>query len=235
MGDPEDFDPTDHDQREVASEAATDREAFLSMLPHYYRGEVAQLNSLQDRLDLTVDWAIAVVTAVLALAFQGGDVSAYLLLIGIVAVSAFLLFDVRRYRIYDATRARVRLLEENVFANVFRPKGTPVEEWREELGDDLRRPTLKVSYREALSRRLKRVYFLLYALLGSAWAFRITLYASGEPWLETASIPGIPGEAVVGIVAVFFVGVVAVTFWPTRRRARGEFHGEQPGRWKRSE
>ncbi|WP_433632370.1 DUF2270 domain-containing protein [Halomicrococcus sp. NG-SE-24] len=233
--DPEDFDSTEPEERDVASEAATDHEKFLSMLPHYYRGEVAQANSLMDRLDLTVDWAIAVVTAVLALAFQGGDVTAYLLLIGIVAVSAFLLFDVRRYRIYDATRARVRLLEENVFANTFDPAGTPVDEWRKELGTDLRRPTLKVSYLEALSRRLRRVYFLLYLLLGGAWVFRITLFAPGEPWTETASVSGVPGEIVAGVVAIFFVVVVVVTFWPTGRRAKGEFHGEEPGRWKRSE
>lgn len=230
-----DFDATEREAREVAGEAATDREEFLSLMPHYYRGEVSQAGNLLDRLDLTVDWAIAVVTAVLALAFESGGASSYLLLIGMVAVSMFLFFDARRYRTYDATRARVRLVEENLFANAMDPAGTPIKEWRVELGEDLRKPTLKVSYREALSRRLRRVYFPLYLLLGCAWVFRVTLFAGNEPWTETASLPGVPGEVVGGLVAVFFVAIALFTFWPREREAMGEFHDAEPGDWKRSD
>ncbi|WP_327050584.1 DUF2270 domain-containing protein [Halomicrococcus gelatinilyticus] len=230
---PEGFDSTDHEAREVASVAATDDETFLSLIPHYYRGEVSQSGNLLSRLDLAIDWAIVVVTAVLALAFQGSDATAYLLLIGIVAVSLFLLFDVRRYRTFDASRARVRLLEENLFANSLDPEGVPFEDWRSELGDDLRRPTVKVSYLEALARRLRQVYFPLYLLLGAAWAFRITIYTPGETWRQTATVPGLPAELVVVAVAAFFAAVTAFTYWPRQRQARGEFHGEQSGDWKR--
>jgi len=230
---PEGFDSTDHEAREVAGVAATDDETFLSLMPHYYRGEVSQSGNLLSRLDLTTDWAIVVVTAVLALAFQGSDATAYLLLIGIVGVTLFLLFDVRRYRTFDASRARVRLLEENLFANSLDPEGVPLEDWRSELGDDLRRPTVKVSYLEALARRLRQVYFPLYLLLGVAWAFRITIYTPGETWRQTATVPGLPAELVVVAVAAFFAAVTAFTYWPRQRQARGEFHGEQSGDWKR--
>jgi len=229
---PEEFDSTDREAREVGGAAAADQEEFLSLMPHYYRGEVSQSGNLLSRLDLTIDWAIVVVTAVLALAFQGGDAAAYLLLIGVVGVTLFLLFDVRRYRTFDASRARVRLLEENLFANSIDPRGAPFEDWRSELGDDLRKPTLKVTYLEALSRRLRQVYFPLYLLLGVAWAFRITIYAPGETWRQTATVPGLPAELVVGVVGAFFLAVTAFTYWPRQRRARGEFHGEKPGEWK---
>ena len=230
--DPEPFDVTGPDERNVAATAATDREEFLSLLPHYYRGEMSQSGNLLTRLDLTTDWAIVVVTAVLALAFRGGDVSAYLLLIGIVGVSLFLLFDVRRYRAYDASRARLRLLEENLFANALQPSDAPLETWRAELGDDLRRPTFKVSYWEALSRRLRRIYYPLYVLLGVAWLFRVTLYEPGEPWTQTATVPGIPGVVVVIVVAAFFLVATALTVWPQQREAKDEFHGEDSGSWK---
>lgn len=227
------FDATDREAREVAQTAATDDETFLSLMPHYYRGEVSQSGNLLSRLDLTIDWAIVVVTAVLALAFQGGDTAAYLLLIGLVGVTLFTLFDVRRYRAFDASRARVRVLEENVFANSLDPEEVPLSAWRRELATDLRAPTLKVGYWEALARRLRKVYYPLYLLLGIAWAFRISVYAPGESWVQTASVPGLAGELVVGVVAVFFLGVTVFTYWPRERHARGEFHGEESGDWKR--
>ncbi|SDQ06226.1 DUF2270 domain-containing protein [Halopelagius longus] len=230
---PETFDSTAPEAREVAGIAATNRDEFLELMPHYYRGEVSQSGTLLARLDLTTDWAIVVVAAVLALAFQGTDTAAYLLLIGILAVSLFLVFDVRRYRTYDASRSRVRLLEENLFANSLHPSGAPLEEWRVELGDDLRTPTLKVTYREALSRRLRRVYYPLYVLLGMAWLFRVTLFEPKQSLLATASVPGVPGAVVVAAVGGFFLLVTALTFWPIRRQAKGEFHGEKPGSWKR--
>lgn len=228
----DDFDATAREPREVG-QAAADTEEFLSLMPHYYRGEVAQSGNLLSRLDLTIDWAIVVVTAVLALAFQGGDVAAYLLLIGMLGVTLFALFDVRRYRAFDASRARVRVLEENLFANSLDPAEVPMATWRGELAADLRTPTFKVTYWEALARRLRKVYYPLYLLLGVAWAFRITLYTPGESWIATASVPGLAGELVAIVVAVFFVLVTAFTFWPRERHARGEFHGEESGDWKR--
>lgn len=228
----EGFDPTERDAREVAGEAAGDSEEFLTMMPHFYRGAVSQSGRYLDRLDLTVDWAIAVVTAVLALGFESTDSPPYLMPIGMIAISMFLLFDVRRYRAYDAIRARVRLVEENVYANALNPVGVTLGEWREELGDDLRKPKLKVSYREALSRRLRRVYYPLFLLLGVAWLFRITIFVPNETWRETASIPGVSGEIVIGIIGAYYAVMTLLTFWPQEREAKGEFHGEEPGDWK---
>lgn len=231
--DGDDFDATTTEASEVGRTAATDAEEFLSLMPHYYRGEVSQSGNLLSRLDLTIDWAIVVVTAVLALAFRGGDVTAYLLLIGLLGVSLFTLFDVRRYRAFDASRARVRVLEENLFANSLDPESVPMAAWRAELATDLRTPTFKVSYPEALARRLRKVYYPLYVLLGVAWAFRISIYTPGEPWVETASVPGIAGEFVVAAVGAFLLVVTVFTYWPRQRHARGEFHGEESGDWKR--
>lgn len=151
------------------------------------------------------------------------------------ALLMFLLFDLRRYRKYDATRSRVRLIEENVFANAFDPAGTSHRDWRKEIGDDLRNPTLKVSMWEALSRRLKRVYLPLITVLLLAWLFRITIFVSGEDPLETAAVPGVPGIIVVVIVGVTYLGALLLALWPTRREAKGEFHGEESGDWKTEE
>ncbi|WP_129115093.1 DUF2270 domain-containing protein [Halegenticoccus tardaugens] len=229
-----DFDPESREAREAAAEAATDNSEFFSLVQQYYRGEMSQSATFLDRLDLTVDWAIAVVTAVLALAFESTGRSSHLLLIGMIAMVMFLWFDIRRYRTYDAVRARVRLIEENVFANTFDPKDVPMEDWREEIGEDLRNPQLKVSYREALSRRLARVYFPLFVLLGVAWLFRISVFAPGPSFFQSAAVPGVPGEFVVAAVGVFYAALVSITFWPHKRQAKGEFRGQEPGAWKKS-
>lgn len=114
MDESETFDPETRDAREVAAEAGQEPTDFLSLLPHYYRGEVGQMSTAISRLDLTINWAIGVIAAVLALSFASVDSPPYFLLIGMVALTIFLVFDVRRYRSFDATRSRVRMIEENV-------------------------------------------------------------------------------------------------------------------------
>jgi uncharacterized membrane protein len=234
MGEREDegFDPEQRSARDVATMAAEESSEFLSLMPHYYRGEVSQMATRLDRLDLTIDWAIAVIVAMLALSFESVDSPPYFLLIGMFAMVMFLLFDVRRYRTYDATRSRVRMIEENVFANVFDPEGAVHRDWREKIGSDLRKPTVKVSLREALSRRLKRIYFPLLTVLLVAWLFRITVFVPKENPLTTAAVPGIPGAMVIGGVLLFYLLMATVTFWPSTREAKGAFHGEEVGEWK---
>lgn len=228
--------PDDSEEaREVAAQAGRDQAEFLSLLPHYYRGEVAQMSTLLGRLDMTTDWAIALIAAMLALSFGSVDSPPYFLLLGMVALLMFLMFDLRRYRTYDATRSRVRLIEENVFANAFDPAGTAHRDWRKELGDDLRKPTLKVSVREALSRRLKRVYLPLVTVLLLAWLFRITIFVRDESPIETAAIPGVPGVVVVSVVGIAYLGTALLALWPLPRQAKGEFHGEEAGEWKTEE
>ena len=232
MEENETFDPETPEAREVAAEAGQDPADFLSLLPHYYRGEVGQMSTRIGRLDQSIDWAIGVIVAVLALSFASPDSPPYFLLIGMLALMIFLLFDVRRYRSFDAARSRVRLIEENVFANAFNPEGTVHREWRSELADDLRKPTLKVTTREAMTRRLRRVYFPLLSVLLMMWLFRITIFVPGEHWYETAAVPGIPGYTIVIVVSLFYLGNLVVTMWPTSRQAKGEYHGVEPGDWK---
>ncbi|WP_226043005.1 DUF2270 domain-containing protein [Natrinema sp. DC36] len=231
MDEPSDrFDTQDE---EVAAEAGTDPEEFLSLLPHFYRGSVSQSVSAQDRLDRTTDWAITLIAALLSVVFASEDMPAYLLLIGLVLLGMFLLFEVRRYRFYDVWRSRVRFVQENIFANAFDPAGVEHHpNWREEIGDDLRQPTFKVSYLEALSRRVRRVYALLFVVIGLAWVSKITLFTPEAQWTEAAELPGIPGLIVATALALFYLTVLLIAFWPGKREAKGEIHGVKSGHWK---
>lgn len=224
--------PLDRNDQEVGAALGEDPESFAGMVPHFYRGEISQATAAQDRIDRTTDWAIALLAALLSLVFSSPDMPAYLLLFGLLVMCVFLVYEVRRYRFYDLWRARVRFVQENVFANALEPVGAEHPNWREELSDDLRYPTFKVSALEALSRRIRRVYGLLFAVLALTWVLKVTLFTPEATWTEAAEIYGVPGPAVAALLAAFLVGVGIVAVLPARRRAKGEIHGEEAGDWK---
>lgn len=222
----------DAEDREVAAAAGEDPDSFLALLPQFYRGEINQATNAQDRIDRSTDWAVAVIAALLSLVFSSPEMPAYLLLIGLLVLSVFLRFEVRRYRYFDVSRARVRLVQKNVFANAINPTGVENEDWREELSDDLRTPTFKVSTFEALSRRLRRVYGFLITILVIAWGAKVTLFTPEAQWTEAAELPMLPGMVVATGIAVFYILVLIVAFWPSRREAMGTIYGEETGDWK---
>ncbi|MFB1065196.1 DUF2270 domain-containing protein [Natrinema sp. H-ect4] len=224
--------PLDRGDQEIGATAAADTDSLLGVLPHFYRGEVSQANSAQDRIDRTTDWAITLLAALLSIVFSSRNMPAFLLLIGMFVLSIFLFYEVRRYRFYDHWRARVRFIQENVFANALEPVGVEHPAWREELSDDLRHPTFKVSTREALSRRIRRVYGLLFTVAGVGWLFKVTMFTPEQQWTEAAELPGIHGTVVAAVLGLFFVTVIALGLWPGGREAKGEIHGAKPGEWK---
>lgn len=226
----------DSQNEEVAANAGADPEEFLSLLPHFYRGSVSQATSAQDRLDRTTDWAITIIAALLSIVFASEDMPAYLLLTGLVLLIMFLFFEVRRYRFFDVWRSQVRFVQENVFANAFDPAGVEQHpNWREEIGDDLRQPTFKVSYFEALSRRVRRVYMFLFIVVGLAWVSKITFFTPEAQWTEAAELPGIPGLVVAAALTVFYIVVLLLAFWPGRREAKGEIKDVEAGDWKETD
>lgn len=231
--------PSDHlegGDDAVPAEAGTDPKEFLSLLPHFYRGTVSQATGAQDRLDRTTDWAITLIAALFSIVFSSEEMPAYLLLIGVVLLSMFLFFEVRRYRFYDVWRSQTRFVEENVFANAFDPETAQLHpNWRKEIADDLREPTFKVTYFEALSRRVRRVYALLFVIVGLAWASKVTLFSPGTQWTEAAALPGVPGPVIAAAMVAFYLGVFAVAFWPNDREAKGEIHGVESGDWKKTD
>lgn len=157
---------------------------------------------------------------------------AYLLLLALIALCIFLSFEVRRYRFYDLYRSRVRFLQENVFANALDPVGTKHPRWRKELSEDLRYPTFKVTATEVLSRRLRRIYGLLFGVIGVAWIAKVTMFTPETQWTEAAELPGVHGAVVAGILSLFYICAIVIALWPNHREAKGEIYGTEPGTWK---
>ena len=233
----DEFEPSGRREREVAGELAEERSEFVGLMQHFYRGELGRATAWRARIDRTTNWAVGLVATLITWSFTSPENPHYIILGGLVVVSVFLGVEARRYRIYDIWRSRVRLVEENVFANAADPQGVAQVEWRELLADDLRRPRLKVPFFEAVSRRLKRVYLPLMTIIVASWFLRVSLFAPERlPLREAAAIANVPGTVVVAAVSLFYLLMVGVALWPTDRRAKGEKRGpsERTEQWRQN-
>lgn len=219
----------------LGSEIAGQSTEMSSILGDAYRGELDRETTWRSRLDQTTTWGVTVVAAILTWAFSSADNPHYIILVGVLALSFFLVIETRRYRDYDVYRSRVRLFQQNLLADALDPSaGTEHEDWRRKLGRDYRTPTLKVSTLEATANRLRRIYLPLLAVLLVAWLFRITAFAPDERALATASIAVVPGTLVVAVIALYYVVAVTIALWPRDREAKGEFREGSPDDWKDS-
>ena len=216
------FDPTGEVERHLGRGMFEEEMGPGSSMAHLYRGEVHRMKFWRERLDRTTNWAVTILTAILTWAFTGNNPH-YIVLIGMVMLTVFLVIEARRYRGYDLWRSRVRLMQENVFANALDPS-TEINdpEWRRELSEDYRRPKIKISFEEALAHRLRRVYLPLLTVLLAAWFIRITAFMQAAHWPASAAIGAIPGVVVTGLIVMFFVGTTAIACRPRTWKANGE-------------
>lgn len=205
-----------------------------STLTELYRGELDRVTTWRGRLDQTTNWTVTIIAAVLTWVFSSPDSPHYLLLIGMLTVATFHVVETGRYRRYDVWRARIRLLERDVFAPAVHPEDhADHDDWRAELGTDLRRPALKISFVEAYARRYRRVYLPLQTVLLVAWVVRLTVFSADQGVVATAGMAGVPGEVVIVAVGLIYLAMALVAFWPREREATGEMYDrDKEGDWK---
>ena len=223
-----DFDPEEPEQAEIGREMVDESTGLGSVAAHLYRGEMERTVEWRSRLDTTTNWAVTVMSAIVAYSFSG-EVSHAVILAGLIMGSVFLFIEARRYRDYDIWRSRVRVLQENLFANALDPsQGVESDAWRAELSADYRDPEQKISYRGALGHRLRRVYLPLMGAMLLGWLFHLWAFAPDEPLLESAALPGISGTAVVGAVGIY-CAVLLVLAIPIGTKERGESGAAEHG------
>ena len=205
-----------------------------STLTELYRGELDRVTTWRNRLDQTTNWTVTIIAAMLTWVFSSPDNPHYLLLIGMLTVMTFHVVETRRYQRYDVWRARIRLLERNVFAAAIDPSNRlDHPDWRSELSADLRRPAIKIPFIEAYARRYLRVYLPLQTVLLVAWGVRLTVFSPDQGAVATAGVVGIPGELVIAAVGFAYVVTVLITIWPRERKATGEMYDrDKEGDWK---
>ena len=209
---------------------------FTTTMSHFHRAEIARMAGWRDRLDLTSNWAITVVAAMLSVSLSTATAHHGVLLFAMLLVLLLLTIEARRYRFFDVYRARVRQMERHYFGQLFAPRPDPSQNWLQMLGDGLRKPQFLISHREAFARRLRRNYLYLYAILLLAWILKISTPAlqAGETRLEfvhsfsdavgNASLGPLPGWLVVLALALFYLGLLYIAFF-THEEAGESAHG----------
>ncbi|MBJ3784022.1 DUF2270 domain-containing protein [Devosia sediminis] len=208
----------------IASAAlpTTSAEATNAMI-HYYRAEMTRLNAWRVRLDLTTNWAITVMAAMLSVTLSTPAAHHGLVLFAMVIVGLLLGVEARRYRFFDVYRMRVRQFERHYFGQLYGPKTEGGSEpWLLMLAQDLRHPRFRISFRRAAGRRLRRNYIWMFVILLMAWLLKIASpdLQSGihlDPQRPVAVLVGqastgpIPGWLVVAAVGIFYVFLLFVT------------------------
>src|SRR5215217_5280552 len=203
---------------------------FITVLAHFHRAEIARMAGWRDRIDLTTNWAITVVAAMLSLSLSTPTAHHGVLLFAMVLVLLLLVIEARRYRFFDVYRNRVRRLERNYFAQIFAPESGTTDDWIRLLGDDLRKPLFLTSHSQALSRRMRRNYCWLFLILLCAWLVKTTfirmqesaaearLVQSFDEWIRNAAIGPVPGWLVIVGVMTFYAWIL----YTSLRRPKGE-------------
>lgn len=147
---------------------------YVNTLAHYYRGELARMMSWRDRIDLTTNWAITVVAAMLSVSLSSPSSHHGVLLFAMLLVFLLLMIEARRYRFFDVYRRRVRLLERNYYAAIFAPAPSAEPNWLQLIGNDLRMPRFYITLQQGMARRLRRNYGWLFLILLLAWVLKTT-------------------------------------------------------------
>lgn len=198
----------------------------ITLLSHFYRGELARMTSWRDRIDRTSNWAITVVAALLSVSLSAPASHHGVVLFGVLLVSLMLYIEARRYRFFDLYRARVRAMERRYFAPLLDPESSLEPDWSAWIAASLRAPDFLISQREAMVRRLKRNYGWMYLILDLAWLLKIAsprVTAEGLPidrvdslreFVANAALGPVPGGPVLAVMAGIAVLVAVMVLKP---------------------
>src|SRR5438132_5247333 len=95
---------------------------YITAMSHFYRGEIGRIMAWRARLDNTTNWAITTTSTIFTVAFSFANVPHIIFVFNIAIVTIMLWIEARRYRFYDAFRARVRMLEAHFLVPVVMQK-----------------------------------------------------------------------------------------------------------------
>ena len=192
---------------------------YVNAMSHFYRGELSRIMVWRQRLDITTNWAITSSTAIITIAFSNREVPHLIFFFNLAIVWVMLWIEARRYRFYDAFRARVRMLEAHFLVPMVMENRDLLQgEWKKLVCEDLILPSFKISRLEAVGRRLKRNYIFIFILIMVAWVTKIFLHASmtldGLPAFYRAMRVGhIPSWLIAFIFGGTLVSVIAITIY----------------------
>ena len=204
-----------------------------TVMSHFYRGELGRMMMWRDRLDRTTNWAILGITGLITFSWNQSEHSHFFLFFSNAILYLLLTIEARRYRFYDAYRGRVRVLESHFILPYVVQNPAPLEgNWRSLLATDLAVPSFKISFWEAISRRLRRNYLWLFLIVLCAWFGHISYHSHKleATWRQmfTEHQP-LPLWMFFGVIVFFYLYLAFLYLVSFRtRKASGEFQKRPP-------
>ena len=196
---------------------------YVNAMSHFYRGELGRIMVWRQRLDITTNWAITSSTAIITIAFSNAGVPHIIFFFNLAIVWGMLWIEARRYRFYDAFRARVRMLEAHFLVPMVMENRDLLQgEWKKLVCEDLILPSFKISKLEAIGRRLKRNYVFIFILIMVAWITKIFLHADHSmdsigDFYRALHVGHIPSWLVALIFVATFVSVIGITVYVSKK------------------
>src|SRR5919108_1476889 len=211
------------EERTVSLQRSIYDPGYVNAMSLFYRGELGRIMVWRQRLDVTTNWAITSSTAIITIAFSTREVPHIIFFFNLAIVWVLLWIEARRYRFYDAFRARIRMLEAHFLVPMVMENRDLLQgEWKKLVCEDLILPCFKITKLEAIGRRLKRNYVFIFILILVAWITKIFLHApmamDGVPAFYRALRVGhIPSWLVALIMVGTFVSVIWITIYVSKR------------------
>jgi uncharacterized membrane protein len=219
------------------------RGEYISVMVHFYRGEIGRSTAWRERLDATTNWAVLTTAGMLSFSLADKHGEHIILLLSNLIILCYLLIESRRFRYFEVYRARVRMLEENFLIPVVtRQLESSMKQWRELVARDLDLPKYKTTLLEAIGFRLRQNYFYIFLIVLGGWLVKLIFHpriahSGGELWRRVSG-GWVPSWVVISCGLLFYAGLVAV-MWYARHVHVGEPDDEISGlegdrtRWKR--
>ena len=214
--------PVSNEETTVSVQKSIYDPGYVNAMSHFYRGEISRIMVWRQRLDITTNWAITSSTAIITIAFSNRDVPHIIFFFNLLIVWVMLWIEARRYRFYDAFRARVRMLEAHFLVPMVMENRELLHgEWKKLVSEDLILPCFKISRLEAIGRRLKRNYVFIFILIMVAWVTKIFLHApmamDGVPAFYRALRVGhIPSFLIAFVFLSTLVSVIGITVYVSK-------------------
>ena len=206
-------------------EEKTHDRGYIMAMSHFYRGEVSRIMVWRQRLDTTTTWAITSTCTIFTVAFSFQEVPHLIFFFNIAIVMIMLWIEARRYRFYDAFRARSRMLEAHFLVPVILRQEPKLEgNWRKLVAEDLLIPAFKITMFESIGRRLKRNYAFIAIIILSAWITKIFIHPppnvlkidSIGSFFDALSIGGFSSWFVATVMIGTFISVIGFTLYITK-------------------
>ncbi|MDB6174612.1 MAG: Integral rane protein-like protein [Chthoniobacteraceae bacterium] len=215
---------SDAPQSEQAKRLSRSDSNYVTAMSHFYRGELGRIMAWRARLDNTTNWAITTSTTIFTVAFSFQGVPHIIFFFNVAIVWVMLWIEARRYRFYDAFRARVRMLEAHFLVPIVAQNSQLLHgDWQKLVCEDLLLPSFKISKFEAVGRRLKRNYGFIFIIILSAWFTKIFLHAS-SPITNFSSFyaalkvgTSIPSWLVAFVFLATFISTIAIIIYISRQ------------------